>query len=77
MVSLIASVAMVSCSDDKGNPNAEGAHTGSARSVADGTPSKVSESLAPVVQRFDGQKYAATELSHDTDYFIVYFTASW
>ncbi len=45
--------------------------------VVEATPSKVSGSIAPVAQVFDGEKYAPTKLAHNTDYFIVYFTASW
>ena len=39
--------------------------------------SSVADSIAPVVQKFDGEKYTATEIAGNPDYYILYFTASW
>jgi hypothetical protein len=39
--------------------------------------SSVAKNIAPVLQKFDGEKYVPTELDGDPDYFIMYFTASW
>jgi|TARA_B110000879_G_scaffold27857_1_gene37913 hypothetical protein len=39
--------------------------------------SKVAASIAPVVQKFEGEKYVPTKLAGNPDYYIIYFTASW
>ena len=39
--------------------------------------SKVAKSIASVVQKFDGKKYAPTKIAGNPDYYIMYFTASW
>lgn len=82
MTTLIASMTMVSCNDDKVEVKSEGGDTPVtektvAENAADVAPSKVSGSIAPVAQIFNGEKYAPTKLAHNNDYFIVYFTASW
>ncbi len=50
------------------------AKTEDAKEVA---ASAVAKSIAPVIQKFDGEKYAATKLAGNPDYYIMYFTASW
>ncbi len=77
MTTLIASMTIVSCNNDKGNTKTESGDGGASTEMPEAKPSKVSESIAPVAQIFDGEKYVSTKLAHNTDYFIVYFTASW
>ncbi len=63
---------MVACGQDKKEDTPKG-DTGSAKVAT----SKVAKSLAPVVQKFDGKKYAPAKIAGNPDYYIVYFTASW
>ena len=37
----------------------------------------IAASIAPILKRFDGEKYAPTQLVGDPDHYIIYFTASW
>lgn len=75
ITAFIACMTIVSCNNEKEAQKTDDGD--SAVQVADATPSKVSGSIAPVAQVFDGEKYVSTELAHNSDYFIVYFTASW
>ena len=75
ITAFIASMSLVSCNNDKGDVQTN--DSGSSGQSADATPSKVSESLSPVIQKFDGEKYVSTELANNVDYYIVYYTASW
>lgn len=69
---LAASFTMVACGQDKKEDAPKGADDSATVAT-----SKVAKSIAPVVQKFDGKKYAAGKIAGNPDYYIVYFTASW
>jgi len=74
------SALLVACNDNKTTSTADSPaeNEAPASAPADDTPaSLVSGDLAPVVKKFDGTEYVATELSNKPEYFILYYTASW
>ena len=72
---LIAAVVMTSSCKRKKRPDTS--DTGSSSSEAGVATSIVAKSIAPVVQKFNGDEYVPTKLTGNPDYYIMYFTASW
>jgi hypothetical protein len=71
---LAASFTMVASGQETKEAPAEAAKEDVSKEVV---AYKVAASIAPVVQKFEGEKYVPTKLTGNPDYYIMYFTASW
>lgn len=72
------SALLVACNENKTTTSADTtAEQEAPAGKSTGPASLVSADLAPVVKKFTGTEYVATELSNKPEYFILYYTASW
>lgn len=73
---LVASFTMVACGPKESEAASKENNT-SETATAEAPTSAVGKGLAPVVQKFNGEKYTPTQVAGNPDYYILYFTASW